>query len=219
MPCSHIPGRLSHRSTPSAHIFRKRATTWWAPAPVAIGLLGTLVIVHTCYFGELPWTEHTYTIELVTTPCAVVDVSVLGRYSDASADMDERKSDIHSACDASAIPDNGLDAAGVKVSATVVGTRGMAGSLYESDKNRWTNREDDGFTGGELPNLGQDAYFAFLRNGTGKAMYQIGVLDDNMKLEVSMWVMADTALSPDDIDHIRRTVVDHVRRAMDLYRR
>ncbi|MGW4329336.1 hypothetical protein ACWEKR_25995 [Nocardia sp. NPDC004573] len=189
--------------------------------------------------GKLPWTKTTYAAENATNPCGLIDGSVLRKWTDADSTTRERDhnpvvGDRHHDCTASSAmrgryaqaPGTAIDAT-ISVSASVWPSHRRASTLYESQANPAWEPHMEYRSRGDVPNLGQKAYYEREVIEIGETTwvnYQIGVLDDNLYIEVAMRFefshshgVAPTTTA--DIDDIQRTTEQQARRAMDHLRR
>ncbi|WP_159930891.1 MULTISPECIES: hypothetical protein [Nocardia] len=192
--------------------------------------------------GKLPWTKTTYAAENATDPCGLIDGSVLRRWTGTESttregDYNPVVGDRYHDCTASSvmrgryaqapeIEGTAIDAT-ISVSTSVWPSHRRAGTVYESQANpSWEPHMEYRSRGG-VPDLGQKAYFErdVIEFGENTRVdYQIGVLDDNLYIEVSMRFefshshgVAPTTTA--DIDDIQRTTEQQARRAMDKLRR
>jgi hypothetical protein len=115
----------------------------------------------------------------------------------------------------------------ISVSASVWPSHRRASIIYESMANPSWQPHMDYRSRGDVPNLGQKAYYERDVIEIGETTwvdYKIGVLDDNLYIEVDMrfefshsYGAAPTTTA--DIDDIQRTTEQQARRAMDQLRR
>ncbi|MGY2117474.1 hypothetical protein ACW9HR_26495 [Nocardia gipuzkoensis] len=192
--------------------------------------------------GKLPWTKTTYAAENATDPCGLIDGSVLRKWTGAESTTRERDynpnvGDRYHDCTASSvmrgryaqapeIEGTAVDAT-ISVSTSVWPSHRRASIIYESEANPSWEPHLEYRSRGDVPNLGQKAYYEreVLEIGeTTRVDYQIGVLDDNLYIEVGMrfefshsYGVAPTTSA--DIDDIQRTTEQQARRAMDQLRR
>ncbi|MGK8524972.1 hypothetical protein ACRS6B_27080 [Nocardia asteroides] len=202
----------------------------------------TFIVFESVSSGKLPWTETTYAAESMTDPCGLIDGSVLRRWTGTESTMRERDynpdvGDRHHDCTASSvmrgryaqapeIEGRAIDAA-ISVSTSVWPSHRSAETSYQSLANPLWQPHIEYRSRGDVPNLGQKAYYEreVLEIGeTTRVDYRIGVLDDNLYLEVGMrfefshsYGVAPTTTA--DIDEIQRTTEQQARRAMDQLRR
>ncbi|MFI9413632.1 hypothetical protein [Nocardia gamkensis] len=189
--------------------------------------------------GKLPWTKTTYAAENVTNPCGLIDGSVLRQWTGTDSTPRERDynpevGDRFQDCTASSVmrspdakaPGPAIDAK-ISVSASVWPSHRRASTIYESYANPSWEPHMEYKSRGDVPNLGQKAYYEREVLEIGETTWvdcKVGVLDDNLYIEVAMrfefshsYGAAPTTAA--DIDDIQRTTEQQVRRAMDQLRR
>lgn len=189
---------------------------------------GAFIALHSAKTGKLPWTRWTYAAEKAADPCSLIDGSVLQQWTGDSRTTRDN-SLVDTSCTESSAPPGSARSASISVDASVEPARWKARIAYEAARDFWTRKTDitETTSHGDLPNFGQEAYFGrevIRHGGTTWINYEVGVLDDNLAIEVTIRARFDddkgaAAETPADLDDIQRITEQQTRRAMDRLRR
>ncbi|WP_330232348.1 hypothetical protein OHA40_07555 [Nocardia sp. NBC_00508] len=187
-----------------------------------LACLGGYVAILLLTVGTFPWTQGTYTTE-GAAPCELVDGSVLRRWTGVDSTSRDNSVGSTHACKASSGTGDSPGSASIEISVRVTRTDREASFGWSDTKNFWlsTVRDERSTTAGDLPNLGQDAFFVRRVIGSGWVDYRLSVLDANLTLDVNTRVEFhnDVGASADDMNDIQAISEQHARRALDQLRR
>ncbi|WP_040782170.1 hypothetical protein [Nocardia pneumoniae] len=189
---------------------------------------GAFVALYSAKTGKLPWTRWTYAAEKAKDPCSLIDGSVLQQWTGDSRTTQDN-SLVDTSCTESSAPSGSARSASISVDASVEPAQWKARIAYDLARGFWTLKTDitETTSHGDLPNLGQEAYFGreIIRHGGSTwVTYEVGVLDDNLAIEVTIRVEfrhneGAAPETPADLDDIQRITEQQTRRAMDQLRR
>ncbi|MFF7944134.1 hypothetical protein ACFZC5_30880 [Nocardia gamkensis] len=189
---------------------------------------GALIALYATKTGKLPWTRWTYAAEKAEDPCSLIDGSVLRQWTGSNSTTRDN-SLVDTSCTESNDPPGSATSASISIDVSVEPAQRKARIAYDLARGFWTMKTDltETTSNGELPNLGQEAYFGrevIEHGGTTWVNYEVGVLDDNLAIKVTTRVEFDhgKGAAPEttaDLDNIQRITEQQTRRAMDQLRR